>query len=92
MKKLYTLFFLAFLFAWGTSMLGQEKTAKPLMKITIEDGKIVSAEPVHNKVDPDRASMHYLTNEGVLNPLDDPTRPILVQDTVKKKMIQTLVR
>lgn len=37
-------------------MLGQEKTAKPIMKITVKDGKVVSAVPLDGSGNPDLAS------------------------------------
>ncbi len=55
-KNFYSLIVLIFLFALGVSMFGQEKTAKPLMKITVKDGKVVSAVPLDNSSNTDIAS------------------------------------
>ncbi|MEA3460560.1 MAG: CARDB domain-containing protein, partial [Bacteroidota bacterium] len=55
-KNLYSLIVLIFLSALGVSMFGQEKTAKPLMKITVKDGKVVSAVPLDGSANPDLAS------------------------------------
>lgn len=88
-KNLYTFFLLVLMFGMATNTPGQEKTAKPVMKITVEDGKVVQAVPLDNNGTPDRAAMHYLKNKGAIDPQEDPSRTIIIQDTVREKLIQT---
>jgi subtilase family serine protease len=87
-KNFYSFFLLVFICAMGTGALGQEKTGKPLMKITVKDGKIVSALPVDGSGNPDLASetpqtgdleqnQRTIISNGVEqnNQIDAPARP-----------------